>query len=126
MDDVVSTEPDEHLMSDFEDMKTSLYLIYAVVFRHEGDAVNLLGLEITKTSKGFEVKNSTEHVESLPNLYGLENSKTTVIGWSRVNQPGVLNPRQRASAQKAVGTIPQRLATHLSSCSNHAKWLKKV
>ena len=36
-----------------------------------------LGLEITKTSKGFEVKNSTDFVESRLNLYGLENSKPT-------------------------------------------------
>ena len=36
-----------------------------------------LGLEITKTSRGFEVKNSTDLVESLSNLYGLENSKPT-------------------------------------------------
>ena len=36
-----------------------------------------LDLEITKTSKGFEVKNITDLVESLLNLYGLENSKPT-------------------------------------------------
>ena len=36
-----------------------------------------LGLEITKSRKGFEVKNSTEFVDSLLNLYGLENSKPT-------------------------------------------------
>ena len=95
-----------------------------MVFRHEGDTVNLLGLEITETSKGFEVKNSTEHVESLPNLYGLENSKTTVIGWSRVSQRGVLNPRKRASAQKAVGTTEAR--NTLVIVFNHAKLLKKV
>ena len=41
--------------------------------------VNFLGLEITKTSKGFKVKNSTDFVESLLNLYGLENSKPTAI-----------------------------------------------
>ena len=56
MDDVVGTGPDEHLISDFEHMKTSLYLTDVVVLRHEGDTVNFLGLEITKTSKGFEVK----------------------------------------------------------------------
>ena len=50
-----------------------------VVLRHEGDTVNSLGLEITKTRKGFEVKNSTDLVESLLNLYGLQNLKPTVI-----------------------------------------------
>ena len=77
MDDVVGKGPDEHLMSDFEHMKTSLYLTDVVVLRHEGDTVNFLGLEITKTSRRFEVKNSTDLVESLLNLYGLENSKPT-------------------------------------------------
>ena len=65
MDDVVGTGPDEHFMSDVEHMKTSLYLTDVVVLRHEGDTVNLLGLEITKTSNGFEV-------EKLLNLHGLE------------------------------------------------------
>ena len=62
MDDVVGTGPDEHRMNDFEHMKTSLYLTDVVEQRHEGDTVNFLGLEITKTSKGFEVKNSTDLV----------------------------------------------------------------
>ena len=55
MDDVVGTGPEEHLMSDFEHMKTFLHLTDVVVLRHEGDTVNFLGLEITKTIKGFEV-----------------------------------------------------------------------
>ena len=63
--DVVGTGPDEHLMSDFEHMKTSLYLTDVVVLCHEGDTVNILGLEIFKTSSGFEVINSTDLVESL-------------------------------------------------------------
>ena len=62
-DDVVRTGPEERFMSDFEHMKTSLYLT-DVVLRHEGDTVNFFGLEITKTSKGFEVKNSADFVES--------------------------------------------------------------
>ena len=37
MDDVVGTGPKEHVMSDFEHMKTSLYLTDVVVLRHEGD-----------------------------------------------------------------------------------------
>ena len=37
-------------------MKTSLYLTDVVVLRNEGDTVNCLGLEITKTSRGFEVE----------------------------------------------------------------------
>ena len=57
--------PEEHLMSDFEHMKTSLYLTDVVVLRYDGDTVNFLGLEIIKTRKGFEVKNSTDLVESL-------------------------------------------------------------
>ena len=53
MDDVVGTEPEEHLMSDFEHMKTSLYLTDVVVLRNEGDTVNFFGLEIIKRSKGL-------------------------------------------------------------------------
>ena len=58
-------------------MKTSLHLTDVVVLRHEGDTVNFSGLEITKTRSGFEVKNSTDLVESFLNLFGLENSKPT-------------------------------------------------
>ena len=78
LDDVVGTGPEEHLRSDFEHMKTCLYVTDVVVLRLEGDTVNFWGLEITKTSKGFEVQNSTDHLESLLSLYGLENSKPTV------------------------------------------------
>ena len=75
----MGTGPDEHLMSDSEHMKTSMHLTDVVVLRHEGDAVNFFwGLEITKTSKGFEVKNSTDLGESLLKMYGLQNSKPTV------------------------------------------------
>ena len=56
-------------------MKTSLYLTDVVVLRRDGDTVNFLGLVFTKTSRGFEVKNSTDFVESLLNLHGLENEK---------------------------------------------------
>ena len=77
MDDVVGTGPDEQLMSGFEHMKTSLHLTDVVVLRHEGDTVKFSSLEITKTSRRFKVKNSTDLVESLMNLYGLENSKPT-------------------------------------------------
>ena len=52
-----------------------------------------LGLEITKTSKGFEVKNSTDLVESLLNLYGLENSKPTA------------NPGRRSVMELASATL---------------------
>ena len=89
MDDVVGTGPEEQLMSDFEHVKkTSLYLTDVVVLRHEGDTVNFLGLEITKTSEGFEVKNSTDLVESLLNLYGLENSKSVANTSRRFNSDG--------------------------------------
>ena len=37
-----------------------------------------LGVEITQTRKDFEVKNSTDLVESLMKLYGLQNSKPTI------------------------------------------------
>ena len=40
MDDVVGTGPDEHLISYFEHLKTSLYLTDVVVLRHERDTVN--------------------------------------------------------------------------------------
>ena len=39
----MGTGPEEHLMSDFEHMKTSLYLTDVVVLRHEGDTVNFFG-----------------------------------------------------------------------------------
>ena len=77
MVDVVGTGPAEHLTSDFEHMTTSLYLTDVVVLRHEGDTVNFLGLEITKTSRCFKVKNSIHLVDSLLNLQGVENSKPT-------------------------------------------------
>ena len=60
MDDVVGTGPDEQLMSDFEHMKTCLHLTDVVALRHEGDTVNFLGLEIPKTSRGFEVKKTVQ------------------------------------------------------------------
>ena len=94
MDDVVGTGPEEHLMSDFEHMKTSLYLTDVVELRHEGDTVNFLGLEITRTSKGFEVKNSTDLVESLLNLYGLQNSKPTA------------NPGRRSTVMELASATP--------------------
>ena len=43
MDDVAGTAPEEHLMSDFEHMQTSLYLTDVVVLRKEGDTVNFFG-----------------------------------------------------------------------------------
>ena len=93
MDDVVSTGPDEHLMCDFEHMKTSLYQTDVVVLRHEGDTVNL-GLEISKTSSGFEVKNSIDLVESLWNLYELEKSKPTA------------NPGRRSTVMELASATP--------------------
>ena len=68
VDVVVGTGPEEHLMSDVEHMKTSLHLTDVVVLRHEGDTVNFFGLEVTKTRKGFEVKNSADLLQSLLNL----------------------------------------------------------
>ena len=94
MDDVVGTGPNEHVMSDFEHMKTSLYLTDAVVLRHEGDTLNFSSLEITRTSRGFEVKNCTDLVESFLNLYGLENTKPTA------------NPGRRSTVMELSSAIP--------------------
>ena len=70
MEDVVGTGPEEHLMSDLENMKTSLYLTDAVVLRNEGDTVNFGSLGITKTSRRFEVEEQYRargiSVESVP------------------------------------------------------------
>ena len=55
------TGPEEHLMSDFEHMKTSLSLTDVVVLRNEGETVNFVGLEITKTNRGFQVKKQYRH-----------------------------------------------------------------
>ena len=74
-----------HFMSDFGHMKTSLFLTYVVVLRREGDTVTFLGLEITKTSRGFEVKNSTDLLESLLIFYGLK---------TRNRQPILVDVRQ--------------------------------
>ena len=57
MDDVVGTRPEEHLMSDFEHLKTRVYL--TDVLQNEGVKVNFRGLQITKARRGVEVKNST-------------------------------------------------------------------
>ena len=64
-------------MGDLERMKISLHLTDVVVLHHEVDTVNFSVLEITKMSRGFEAKNSIDLVESLLNLYGLENSIPT-------------------------------------------------
>ena len=53
-----------------------------------------LGLEVTKTSRGFEVKSSTDLVESLWNLYGLENSKPTA------------NPGRRSTVMELASATP--------------------
>ena len=71
-------------------MKTSLYLTDVVVSRHERDPVNFLGS--CKTRKVLEVKNSTDFVESLLNLYSWKalNSDgdrvSNSTGWSRLLQ----------------------------------------
>ena len=53
-----------------------------------------LGLEITRARKGFEVKNSTDLVESLLNLYGLQHSKPTV------------NPGRRSTVMEPASATP--------------------
>ena len=60
MDDVVGTGPDEHLMSDFEHMKTSLYLTDVMMLRRVGDIVNFLGFEITKTHSAAQWTRRTQ------------------------------------------------------------------
>ena len=52
IDDVVVVGPDEHFMIDFEHDDQSV--LDVVLLRLEGDTVNCLGLEISKTNKGFE------------------------------------------------------------------------
>ena len=64
-------------MRDFERMKTSLPLTDVVVLRNTGDTVKFLNLEITKTSRSFEVRNSHELVDPLLSLYGLQNIETS-------------------------------------------------
>ena len=61
-------------------VKTSLYLTDVVVLRHEGNTVNL-GLEITKTSRGLEVKNRKDLVESLFELLRVGKLKTDSQSW---------------------------------------------
>ena len=94
MDDKIGTGPQKHLVSDFESVKTSLYLTDVERLRKEDDTVNFLSLEITKTSRDFEKKNSTDLVESLLNLYGLEISKSTV------------NPERRSTVMELATAIP--------------------
>ena len=77
MDDVVGTGPDEHLMRDFQHMKTSLYLTDVVVLRHGGDTVNFLGLEITKTKQGFRGEKQNRPREIFVESSRVENSKPT-------------------------------------------------
>ena len=48
-----------------------------MVLRNQGDTVNFLVLEITKTSRGFEVKTVQISWNHFVNLYGLEHSKPT-------------------------------------------------
>ena len=97
-------------MSDVEHMKTSLCLTDVVVLRHEGDTVNFLGLEITKASKGFDVKKSTDFVASLLNLYGFENSKPTVNPGRRstvmeLASATPLNGQEHSNFRTAVGKV---------------------
>ena len=56
---------------------SSLSVTGVVVLRNDGDTVDFLGLEITKASRSFEFRISTELEDSLLSLYGLENSKPT-------------------------------------------------
>ena len=98
-------------MSDFEHMKTSLHLTDVVVLRAmKATQSTFLGLKITKTSEGFEVKNSTDLVESLLNLYGLENSKPTANPGRRSTVMGLasetpLDGHDHSNFRTAVGKL---------------------
>ena len=81
-------------MNDSEHTKTYLYLTDVAVLRNEGDTINLCGLNITMTSRGFEARNSTERVQSLSSLHWMENSKTTA------------SPGRRFSVMELASTIP--------------------
>ena len=87
------------------------------MLRNGRDTVNFFGLEITKTSNGFEMKNSTELVESLLNLHGLENSKptanpgrcSTVVKLAAAILPdGLYYSNFRTAVGKLIFMAPQR------------------
>ena len=101
--------------------------------RHEGDTVNFSGLEITQTSRGFDVQNSTDLVEFLFNLHGLENSKptdnpgrrSTVMGLPSATPP---DGHDYSNFRKAVGKLifmaswrPQQLSTHVLNPTTESK-----
>ena len=64
------------------------------MLRNTGDTVNFWGLEITRMSRGFEVRNSEELAESLLSLHGLQNSNP------------VAAPGRRAAVKGLVSAIP--------------------
>ena len=119
---------------------------------HEGDTVNFLGLEITKKRKGFEVKSSTDIVQSLLNLYGLQNSKLAANLGNRLTvmdlvsgtlldghdspsipdcHPTTLHTspqshdREQARSE-TVDTISQKARKTLVFVLSRAEWFKKV
>ena len=75
-----------------------------------------LGLEITKTCKGFEIKNSTDLVEFLLNLYGLENSKSTA------NPGGRSTVMELASATLLDGHAYSKFRTAVGNLIFMALW----
>ena len=74
MDDVVGPAPKAHLVIHEE----QFVLDGCGVLRTERNSFTFLGFEVTKTSRGFTVRNSAELEETLLNHYGLENSRPTV------------------------------------------------
>ena len=90
-----------------------------MVLRHESDTVNFLVFEINKTRKGFEVKNSTDHVESVLNLYGLQNSKPTVNPGRR---PTVM---ELASATPLDGHDSSNFRTAVGKLISMAPWRQR-
>ena len=69
MGDEMELRPDEHLMNDFEHMKTNLY------------AVNFLDLETFLTSMDFEEKNSTDLLKSHLNFYDFKKLEIDSASW---------------------------------------------
>ena len=109
MDDVVGTGPDEQLMIGFwTHEELSVFDGCGGVAQRRRYSLFFWSLEITKTSRGFEVRNITELVESLLNLCGM-------APW----RPDMLNPTTESKrAVKTIASISPRYTT-LVFVSNH-------
>ena len=135
MNDFVGTGPDEHFMSDFEHMKTSLHLTDVVVLRHEGDTVNFSGLEmhaLQKSKPQSILVDAQQWWSSRQQLHWSrllqlshsrrKNSSSWHLGDETCNSPSnnyphkSPQPHDREQARsETVDAISQKHATHLSS-----------